>query len=169
MRKPTIALRKVNEAEYVNARTYWSLHHNGPISGNISTEFSYELRVKYDACDTNTQFIRWDMGDAIRLVLQGEYDEWVKAVMENENVSEQDATDLVDTRAVIMNDYEKDIMSFLMRNWALLFSPAINLKEMPEIWLDGKPIWEHPEFKQAQGKQHKCGCHACVFKDREGS
>jgi hypothetical protein len=129
-RKPTIALRKVNEAECVNARTYWSLHHNGTLNGGRNDNQSYELRVKYDACDTNTQFLRWDMGETTHLVTKDEYKEWVQAVVENEDVCEQDATDLVDTKAMIMNDYEKDIMTFLMRNWdafVLLFSPAINL------------------------------------------
>ena len=56
--KPTIALRKNDEREFVNARTYWSLQLD------VVADETFELRVRYDAVDTAFSF--WSLARAER-------------------------------------------------------------------------------------------------------
>lgn len=82
--KPTIALRKYDETEFVNVRTYWSLMHNA----NHDAPLSYELRVRYNAVDNARTFVAWDMGDTIELVTKVEYMERRQAIVDHEGNGE---------------------------------------------------------------------------------
>jgi hypothetical protein len=77
--KPSLALRKVDETEFVNAATYWTLSYSVPSHGP-----TYELRVNHAWPADEFAFYQWDAGDAYEIVSQEEYAQRVAAVAEHE-------------------------------------------------------------------------------------
>jgi hypothetical protein len=79
--KPTVSLRKVNEGEFVNVRTYWSVR--------LSTgDVTYELRVNHGAPEDVFAFFAWRDGDAYRLVTSRELRDRVDAIADHEHCGE---------------------------------------------------------------------------------
>lgn len=128
--KPTIALCKEDETEFVNARTYWSLTLSTP-------DRSIELQVKHAAPEDEFKVVEWDMGDQTRLVTQEEFDARVEAIVDNEHVSPVEAADQIadpDGRFLsipwrVITERDVDRIAHLRRTWdafVLLFNPAIN-------------------------------------------
>lgn len=64
--RPTLSLRKVDEAACVNAATYWTLTLS-------TTAATYELRINHAAPADEFMFVRYDGGDAWELMTGSDY------------------------------------------------------------------------------------------------
>jgi hypothetical protein len=131
--KPTIALRKENETEFVNVRTYWSLSLDTP-------DRTIELQVKHAAPEDEFKVIEWTEGDQTRLVTQEEFDARVQAIVDNEHVDPTEAADWIESGGNtapfaqsmawrVITERDVDRIAHLRRTWdafELLFNPAIN-------------------------------------------
>lgn len=114
--KPTISMRKENEVEFVNVRTYWSLDFN-------DDDTSYELRIKHQFPEDTFTFLSHDAArrDALELVTREQWNERVMNIREHEDMSHDDAEAwLTEHQVAVMTRGEADLLAHLRRHWDAL-------------------------------------------------
>lgn len=129
--KPVISMRKFNETEFVNARTYWSL------DCNVDDGCTYELRVRHQHPEDAFTFISHDAArrDPLELVTENEKSEIIDQFIEHQDdrlgqEPYDNAEAWFETKYLVMTKGEAEILAYLRRHWdafTLLFTPAINL------------------------------------------
>lgn len=124
--KPIIAMRKYDEHEFVNARTYWSLTLSGGGDGP-----TYEMQIRYNAVENERRLFSHDAAsrDALELVTAKAYEQRITDILDHESWTRRQAESFLADKVAVMSRDEQETFDQLEAHWdafQLLFNPAYN-------------------------------------------
>jgi hypothetical protein len=130
-----IALRKVNEVEYVNARTFWEVwehrDHGHPITAEPET---YSLRIKHRYPEDSFKYVVQTMdGEELEPLTRSEFNGRIAEIEEHETGDDFDAAVEKFRESVVIwddGDYRWSIYRHLHDVWTavcMVSSPVTNM------------------------------------------